>query len=236
MSSNDSAIKWLLGCGVVFLLVIVLCAGLGYWLFQKGVQLAEQVGEAIEEGFEEQTQRLQFAAEWKPPAEDAASEDLFPQSVLDFTLTADDRQAAVDEFDIDLAGHRADYDSGSAGVEVFAYRATSLEKEAIFTRVGEALDGGGFSSKWHVNFDLGHHARFDYSVSPPSQSGVLWWAGDWLFLFRATDTEMPLEPFIQAYLSAIQPAEAEQVESDPPADGSTPESVTRPEQEEGSSP
>ena len=200
MASENSLLKWLVGCGVAGVLLVLICAGVGWHLITRGTKALRNV-------MEKQGQQAAFARSWQPPLPEAGPERLFPGDVLDFELADQDEKASVPEFGIDVPGHRAGYGSSRGKIEVLVYRANKLEKEALSGRLKKAVEEGPYNSRWTLDSDLGDFSRFDYTVSPPLQKGILWWSKDWLFLFR-THGEIDLEPFVEAYLRAIQQGEA----------------------------
>ena len=205
MSSQNSGLKWLLGCGVAALLMLLICGGLAVYLVSRG---AGWFWGAIQA----EQQRAEFAASWQPPPSGAGPDRLFPANVAEFELLSHDRQADVPDFGIDLAGHHATYQSPQMKLDVFVYRATKLEKEALFRRVEDAIQQNDYNLR--MRFGSSQGDRFSYTVSPPRQKGSLWWSKDWLFFFR-TDGSEDLEPFLEAYLSAL----AQGTRDDEPATG-----------------
>ena len=200
MASENSLLKWLVGCGAAGVLLVLICGGLGWYLVIRGTK-------ALRDVMEKQGQQAAFARTWQPPPPEAGPETLFPDKILGFTLADQDEDASVPEFGIDVPGRRGGYGSSRGKIEVFVYRANKLEKEALSGRLKKAVEEGPYNSRWTLDSDLGDFSRFDYTVSPPFQKGILWWSKDWLFLFR-THGEIDLEPFVEAYLRAIQQGEA----------------------------
>ena len=196
MASQNSLRSWLVGCGAAGVLLVLICGGLGWYVVKKGAK-------ALRNAMERQEQRASFARAWQPPPPEVGPETLFPEKVLDFSLAGQDEEASVPEFGIDVSGHRAGYRSAQGEIEVFVYRANKLEKEALSERLKKAVEEGPYHARSTLDSDLGDYSRFDYSIRPPFQKGVLWWSKDWLLLFR-THGQIELEPFVEAYLRAVQ--------------------------------
>lgn len=198
---------WALGCGVVAVLGISLCVGSSLWLLPR-------VTRGVRNAVVEETRRTAFASLWRPPADDVTAEELFPASVAGFQLAGHDEQAEVARFQIDVEGRHAVYRSSKVDVEVYVYRASSLEKEAIYRRVLRSLGAlrdqdDPFADKPKNPYDFQSSIgtptteRLRFTARPPFHRGRLWWSQDWLFFFL-TKKEIELDTFQQKYLRAVQ--------------------------------
>ena len=199
--------KWILGCGVVALLAMMVCIGGVIWLIST--QVVPQISSAIKE----ETEREANALSWPPPGDNATAEELFPESLAGFLRGSHDEVAKVDRFNIELKGRRAVYSSPQAKIEVFVYRASSLEKEAIYRRVLTSIGAGededdffddDSDDSYNMRMSSGDSGskRLRFTVRPPFHKGQLWWSKEWLFFFL-TESDIDLDAFQQSYLSEV---------------------------------
>ena len=142
---------------------------------------------------------------WKPQPADAGPDRLFPAAVAGARLDHHDTEVDLHDLGIDIAGQHAVYGQGATAVEVFAFRVTALEKEALYKRAIEGRKAGEQPPPGQVNiggqnYRVVHGTAQDrllwYQMSPPDQKGVLWWNKGWLFVARSTTGEDP-EPFLR---------------------------------------
>lgn len=110
MSSGSTAMKVFGVIAVILLLMFLACAGGGFYLYYAGKDLIEA-----------EQKQMEFAASWRAPAEDAAAEDLFPQTVGSFKLESHDENANVAAFDIEEDGWHGVYKSGAESIDVYVY-------------------------------------------------------------------------------------------------------------------
>lgn len=199
--------KWAVGCGVLTVLGISLCVGSALWVFPRAVR-------GVRDAVLEETQRNTFAANWVPPHDDIPAEELFPKSVAGYQLQGHDEKAQSERFEIDLKGRHAIYGSTDASLEVFVYRASSLEREAIYRRVLLSLgalkdeddpfaDDADDPYAFRLTSGVPASDRLRFTVRPPFHRGRLWWHRGWLFFFL-TKKEIELKVFEQKYLEAVQ--------------------------------
>jgi len=197
MAKKNTLLLWGLGCGGVGVLGLLACGGLVAML----IPAIRDFGETITQAIEAEQQHDAFADNWRPPPDEADPQTLFPEKVGEYRRTGHDANAAVAAFGIDVAGHHATYKSGPHEIEVYVYRATRLEKEALYQRVSDAIENGDYN--WRTSFGGPQADRYTFTVSPPSQMGSLWWSQDWLFFFHVMGEEDP-QPFLDVYLRDIQ--------------------------------
>jgi len=200
MAGTRPAIKFVaLGCTVILLLAVV-------WLLLAVPRVIDRTKREVVK----QKQWVALTKSWRPPAEDVGPDELFPVAVAGLELTAHDDQAAVPEFGIEIAGYHATYASEQGTFEVFVYRATELEKEALFGRVRDAIDEADTTHRSiaPINLRLNDRksSRLTYSFGPPDQRGVLFWSAGWLFLARTTN-DVDAEAFLKSYLEAVNAPE-----------------------------
>ncbi|MCA9247746.1 MAG: hypothetical protein KDA42_11535 [Planctomycetales bacterium] len=194
MGSGDSGMKWVLACGGVALVLLLACGGAAIFVLPKAFT-------GVKGMIASEQQKTAFARSWRAPAADADAQRLFPEEVDFLPVANRDPSERAAEFGIDLAGEHARYESPKMAIDVFAYRATRLEKEALFRRVDEAIENGDYN--YRFKFGSMDSDRFTFSVGPPHTQGSLWWSKGWLFVLL-TDSEDELESFQQAYLTMIQ--------------------------------
>lgn len=229
--------KWILGCGAIILLVILLGCGGVFWLFLRQFpQLMIKLNDAVQAATERET----FYISWLPPHNNATAAELFPASLAGFQLDGHDTVLKVDRFDIESKGLTAVYHSAEEKIEVFVYRVSSLEKEAIYRRVLKSIgsseplgdwddqpgDQGG--DQYMMRWSLGdpQSKELQFTVKPPYFKGRLWWNQDWLFFFL-TERDIDLEAFQQSYLDAVQGSTP--LSSLPPAQPADSEPLVSPE-------
>ncbi len=166
-------------------------------------------GRRQEEQKKEEQQLEKLARKWKAPPVDAGPDRLFPDAVGDYRLAEHDTKADVADLNVVAPGQRAIYQGPAGNVEVFVYRASRLEKEAILRRVTEALTPRAFTRLMTGGANIRGSAQstyFSYSLEATptegAQSGTFWWQDDWLFLLRTTTAEGP-GPFLGEYLTKL---------------------------------
>jgi hypothetical protein len=153
----------------------------------------------VKDEFARQEDWNALAGSWKAPPADVPADRLFPPAVSGYQRLEHDEVAAVPEFQLKLPGRRARYARvGGGSVELFAYRATALEKETIYQRV---LDATKDNSSGHYVSGSPQGPRVVYSIFS-EQEGVLWYSDGWLFLARSRDKTDPQE-FLLKFLPAL---------------------------------
>jgi hypothetical protein len=204
MSSETSAAKWLVGCLVAAFFAVLLCAGgvalIVFWGYSRAQQVARQMGPEIQN----QIEQAQFGAEWRPPADDAGPDELFPESIGAWVRAGQDDAAAIPELAIETDGQHGTYESTGTKVDVYAYRVPHAEKGAIFDAAVSAIDTTGYTHRNRSFTDLGSAHWMTFSFSPPARRGRLWWAKDWLIVTMTENADLDLERFERDYLLSIQ--------------------------------
>ena len=210
---TSGCMKALAGCGVLTLAFVILFVVGTAMLLTRGLPKLINV---ISEETKRQNDWAKVAREWKPPPEDAGPDRLFPDDVADLELDHQDTRIDLHYLGIDLAGHHAVYGKGETAVEVFVFRVTALEKEALYKRTLEGPKPGeppppGEAHIPRQNYRVTHGTSQDallwYSMSPPDEKGVLWWDKGWLFVARST-TGVDPDPFLRAFVTALSAGEA----------------------------
>jgi serine/threonine protein kinase len=200
------------GCGVVTVAFIILFVAGTAWLLLKGLPKLINV---VTEETKRQNEWAEVARVWKPLPADAGPDRLFPKAVAGVPLDHHDTEVDLSDLGIDIAGKHAVYGQGATAVEIFAFRATALEKEALYKRAIEGPKAGEMAPPGQVNisgqnFRVLHGTAQDkliwYHMSPPDQKGVLWWDQGWLFVARSTNGGDP-EPFLRQFLTASSTGE-----------------------------
>jgi hypothetical protein len=222
--SAGSTSRTLLACGCVALGVALLIGGgaaVGvYWLVAQG---GPRLVEALKGEIEKQKGWDEVARFWKPPPADAGPDRLFPRRFEECRLVGDDTQADIPELNIQVPGFHATYQSVQGRMEICVYRASALEREALYRRALERLnppkedqDGlgpekppaGPDRSTYRFLSGSGESPRIIYRLGPPSRNGILWWDKGWLFVVRTTGGGDAAE-FFKRYLAALSGQEAE---------------------------
>lgn len=190
------AILFGVGCGGVIFLMIA--GGIA------AVLLAPKMFEWGQQQVALEQDRKEIADAWQPPAEDASLETFFPAGVANYELDSQGEDATIPDFGFDLDGRRATYRSNDSRIDVFVYRATELEKEALFRRVSDVYEEqeGGFKRITETG------SRLYYSSAQHHQNHF-WWMEGWLLVFRTDDSE-DQEPFVRKFLQA---SSAKKIES-----------------------
>jgi len=185
----------LIGCGVV-VLILVLCAGGFAFVGAKGWK-------AFQAEWKRAAEDEKFAQEWTPPAEGEGGEVFAPESVAGYALAASDEKAEFPALGIEHAGTHAVYEKGGDTIDVAVYRVDEAETSAIFDEVERRIDDDDrFQSHTHVR--LPRTLRFNLSGGVELH-GLLWHAGGWLVFARsATVPDTDLDPFLKAYLAAVE--------------------------------
>jgi predicted Ser/Thr protein kinase len=157
----------------------------------------------------EQQELEKLARTWRPPPAGVAVARLFPARVGDYRLEGHDTKADIPALGLKAPGRRAAYQGPAGAMELFAYRAKELQKEAIFHRALEAVTrrgvpGLGPGSPSVVGSALGMYLSFDLGsgAAGTGQFGTFWWHRDWLFLARGGSPKEP-GPFLKAYLTKV---------------------------------
>lgn len=208
MSGESSSGKWIVGCLIAGVALIVLCGGGLFFVGLLGYRTANQVAQTAVVEMQEQAQQMQFASAWTGPAAGSGADVLFPEAVNAWQLVSHDDQSAIVELGLERNGLHARYESGVTGVDVYAYEVPMVEQTQVFDAASAAIDNVGYSSKVQGQVDDGTSHRMSFSVSPPELHGRLWWCRGWLFVFKTSDGTIDLDAFQQQYLTAIagQPA------------------------------
>jgi predicted Ser/Thr protein kinase len=218
--------KWVLLAGGIFFFACAMPLGLIAYLFRqamgevsqvvaKGSQwLDEQEKEQKrlrEEQKQEQQQWEGLARSWQPPPKDIDPARLFPSAVGAFRLEETGEQATIPDLPtVPLHGRRAVYRGPAGAVELFAYRASKIEKEMVFRKQQEELlRQGGIPNLVPGGLNFRGTPEGTYLVyergpksGAPEQYGLFWWDRDWLFLARGSDAKAP-SALLRDYLATF---------------------------------
>jgi hypothetical protein len=202
----SGCIKAFAGCGVLTLAFTILVVVGTVMLVFKGLP---KLINAVSEETKRQNDWAEVARLWKPPPADAGPDRLFADAAAGVRLERRDSEIDLRDLGIDIAGNHAVYGQGATAVDIYAFRVTALEKEALYKRVIDGTKGGpprpGQTSINAGNYRVVHGTPQErllwYHMSPPDQKGVLWWNKGWLFVARSTTGADP-EPFLRQYLIA----------------------------------
>jgi hypothetical protein len=180
-----------IGCGIVLLLLIAV--GVALMVFAPNLLNWANDQIALEQA------RQQWASDWQPPSD--SIDQFFPDEIEAFELESSDQNARIREFQFDVDGHHAVYQSPKDRIEIFVFEANDLEKEALFGRVHDAYEESQGSYKRIT--DVGY--RLYYSSSQHGQNHF-WWSKGWLLVFRIL-SDSDQEHFIESYFETTSESE-----------------------------
>jgi hypothetical protein len=190
-----------IGCGLI-VLTLAIVGGVVAW---KGPQFFTFFTALVAQ----EQARQELLQKWTPPADDAPTDAVFPPSLDGYRRESTDEQAMIPELQIDMAGKHAVYREGPSRIDVYFYRVTHLENEALFARVEKASEEGSGTRTWS-KVDLGDDYARVYLWTTRLKQNQLWYSRGRLLIFRTTD-EADCEPFIHAFFKAGAAAPPEQV-------------------------
>jgi serine/threonine protein kinase len=192
--------KVLFGCLTVLL---IFCGGpillLMALLPRAGEKLKESV-HWIEGEITRQNEWNRLALHWKPPPADTDPQTLFPNRLDEYERGTLGMGVPLSAHNIDTQGRKATYRSPAGEIELYAMRATPLERETMFKRLIDSLKKRQNLRHWVEGTADSHRLRF--SIGPPDEKGVLWWNQGWLFIAITRDA-VDVEPFLLTYLDLI---------------------------------
>jgi hypothetical protein len=195
---------WMIVGGVVLLLLALLESGFSG---PTGVVIPGVKSWLSREAGSEQEWSV-LRRSWRAPGPLATAEQLFPPTVGAYQLRDHDRRADCPELNIHYQGWRADY-AGQADIEVFVYRVSDLEREALLRRVddelrprrGEPRAGyrgvKGGAAEGFLTYALGNRGT--------CTDGIFWGDQGWLFHVRSHAIGEP-GAFLKAYLARLTDA------------------------------
>jgi len=205
---SGNGLKWFLGCGGVFLVSILICAGAGYYFIPK---IIESAGDVIAD----EMARDLFASGWHPPASDITDDELFPDTVGTATRIGDVDVADIPDLNVPNKGRHAQYNTDIGTVDVLVYNVTDDERQGIYML---ALNAAESNYNTRMTFGAAESDRLYIGVSSPAKTAWFWWKDDWLIV-TTTDSKEDTEPFLEEYLDAIaSEAEAIEMNVDPESD------------------
>ncbi|MBW3599864.1 MAG: hypothetical protein KY475_21655 [Planctomycetes bacterium] len=189
-----------IGCGVAVVAVVLLCGGVAFGVWSMVRYAGEQVGNVIKEQLDAEAERQDVAAQWRPPAEDAAPGSLFPEQLAGYQRTSHDDQATLPELLIERDGHHAVYESDGRRIDVYVYPVSSSEADSILSGVQQIYESdqnqSGFR-RWSSIRTSDEFARA-YLHTSNLQQNYLWFVQGWLVVFRTEQSE-DIEPFVHAF-------------------------------------
>src|SRR5262249_4197788 len=185
---------------VVIILVVagvLICGGAVTALIIGGYKFFEWAVDKVQDELARDRDWQAFGITWRSPPANAPREKLFPARVGDYKLAPEEDRAVAPPFNIKLAGQHALYLANGQTIEVFAWRASNQEREAVYRDVIETLKHGS-----GMNMHVQLNQRLRYNSSQLDENGAFWGNGQWLFLARSAKID-DLEPFLRSYLEAI---------------------------------
>jgi hypothetical protein len=204
-----------IGCGAAVLVVVLLCGGVAIGVWSMVRYAGQQVGNVINEQLEAEAARQDAAAGWRPPAEDAPAESLFPPQVAEYALASHD-ESSLPELNIDRDGRRGEYQADGRRIDVYLFPMSSEEAEEVFSGVQtdyEAEQNQSGSRSWSSIRTSDEFARAYVNTSTLGQN-YLWFVKGWLLVFRS-ETAEDIEPFVHAFL---RESSADAVEAPAPSE------------------
>lgn len=220
LSRSGKIENWLLGCGAVIVVCLVLCAGAAFWGFGFIAEKAGEFGKELQTFVENESHRQSFQTRWNAPTPDAKAAALFPEKVGEFT-----RSGAVDEVILKEQGlvtalPHARYTDGSRTVDVYFDRMSPQERRATFISVIDkikAQQNGFHTTQGEVDSD-----RLYFQQSNPQQTAWLWWQKGWMVI-SISPSDYDSEPLLRGFLMEVQgPAPVEMVPAEAPAEAQAP--------------
>lgn len=203
MSNEGSGSKWIVGCLVAGVLMLLVCGGGLALLGFVGYRTANQVGQSISTGIQQQAEQMQFASAWLAPQPGAGPDVLFPENVNAWRLASHDDDAPIVELGIERDGRHARYESGVTGIDVYAYEVPAVEQAALFQDAASAIEAVNYTTRVQSHIDDGTSHRMTFEFSPPETYGRMWWCRGWLFVLKSDNSTLDLDAFQTQYLSAV---------------------------------
>ena len=180
--------KALIGMGLGFLAIVSTIA----LQFVGGSRFVNWVIESGKAQFQREQQWWSLSSVWQAPPANASTDQLLPPKVNRFVRKSVDNKTSLPRLNIDLSGQHAVYESDNQTQEVYVWQASELEKEAIFSRIDDAIrdneDDTG-PSNLSMSYGSPPTQKYRWVIDLPegNQQVALWWGGDWLFLSISTD-------------------------------------------------
>jgi hypothetical protein len=169
--------------------------------------LVPMASEKIKEGWHwvegEMTRQREWnslAMHWKAPPPDTDPQELFPNQLGEYARGALDMGVPLSTYNLDRKGRKATYRCQEGEVEVYALRANSLERKAIFKCLLDGIEKRPGTRR--IVQGTADSDRLIFSISPPDERGVLWWNQDWLFVAFSRDA-VDVEALLRTYLERI---------------------------------
>jgi serine/threonine protein kinase len=190
----------LLGCLTA---VLLFCGGPILLL----MLLAPKASEKIKGGFSwvegeitRQSEWNSLAMRWRPPPADVDPQELFPTRLGEYERGTIGIGVPLSEHNIDSQGRKATYRSRGGEIELYALRASSLEREAIFKHLLDSIEKR--QNAHRMVQGTADSYRVIFSLGPPDEKGVLWWNQGWLFVAFTRDA-LDVEALLRTYLDRI---------------------------------
>jgi hypothetical protein len=227
MSNERSGSKWIVGCLVAGVLMLLVCGGGFALVGWYGHHTARQISQSVSLGIEEQAEQTQFASDWQAPQPGAGPDVLFPENVNAWRLASHDDDAAIVELAIERDGRHARYESGVTGIDVYVYEVPADKQTRMFLEAAA-------EARLRGRIDDGTSHRLVYEISPRQTYGHWWWCRGWLFVLISDINTLELDAFQTQYLSAVAGRAAEAAAADGieepaiPVDDTAPEAVLDP--------
>ena len=207
--------KALIGMGLGLLAVVATVV----LQFVGGGKLVNWAIESGKAQFQREQQWWSMTSVWQAPPADAPRDHLLPPQVNRYTRQSVDTNASLAKLNIDLAGQHAVYRSESQTQEVYVWRASELEKEAIFSRIDDQIRGGDDEtgpSQLSMSYGSPPNQQYRWAFDLPDSVNevAIFWGGDWLFLVQSSDDpDGFLRTLLLEQMSVAEPEEEEEGDS-----------------------
>jgi hypothetical protein len=192
--------RLMFGCLTV---VLLLCGGPTLLLSM----LVPKVGEKIKEGYgwvqgeiARHSEWNNLAQHWKAPPADIDPQELFPRRLGEHERGEVGTGIPLADYDIETQAKKTVYRSQTGEVELYALRASYLEREALFKRLLDSVEKR--QSMHRIVQGNRDSDRVIFSLGPPDEKGVLWWNQGWLFVAFTRDA-VDVEALLRSYLEMI---------------------------------
>lgn len=193
---------WMVAAVGCLAIVLATYGGIGY-LAIYGIQ---QIGEAITQDYAYLPNWDDTARLWRAPPAEEMPPDFSQLKLPSATLVSQDDAAAIADLHVELPGKHAVYrEFGGDQLDVYLYRATPLEREAVYRRVLSVIDppdrkqGGSDFADDGDPLTYPHYPsrskrgdyntiyldwRYRWASLNPGDAAVFWYDEGWLFAVR----------------------------------------------------
>ncbi len=207
--------KFLIGCGVILLIIALIVGGLilaSPMLFRMGK-------EWVTAKVEESNRLSELGKNWQPPSAKLAP-DWFPLKIGEWSRGKTSVLTSVPALDLTRNALSATYENGrDRSVTMTIVAVDQSEKEAVIDHAKETLPKGRPKTKKHLNDKVTFTSTTGSShwitqvdnrthvIVDKNQHTRFWWVNGWLLIFQSTGSEDPHD-FAEAFLTATDASAA----------------------------